>query len=92
MMKSISEKSRQLYDLMIRKGYPQEFSALIASELRIEFTATRMIGYINRSELQPLEEVADEMFAILSDRNRITQKHILEHAQAKINEMHRNQE
>ena len=86
-----AEKSRQLYELMIRKGYPQEFSALIAREMRTEFTATRMIGYISKSAVLPLEEVADEMLAILSDRDRITQKHILEHAQAKINEMYRNQ-
>ena len=39
-----------------------------------------------------MEEVADEMLAILSDRDRITQKHMLEHAQAKINEMYRNQQ
>ena len=88
---TISEKSRQLYELMVRKGYPENFAALIASEMHTEFTAGRMLGYIARSEKLPLEEVADEMLAILSDRDRITQKHILEHAQSKINEMYRNQ-
>ena len=88
---AISEKSRQLYDLMIDKGYPEDFAALIVSEMHTDFTATRMIGYIARCGNVPLEEVADEMMAILSDRDRITQKHMLEHAQAKINEMYRNQ-
>lgn len=86
-----SPKSNELYELMLRKGYPKDFSALIAGEMRTDFTAGRMIGYIARSERLPLEEVADEMLAILSDRDRITQKHILEHAQSKINEMYRNQ-
>ena len=84
-------KPQQLYELMLRKGYPQEFSTMIVGELHTDFTATRMIGYISRSDKLPLEEVADEMLAILSDRDRIAQKHILEHAQAKINEMYRNQ-
>ena len=87
----MSDKSRQLYELMISKGYPEEFAALIAGELHTDFTASRMIGYISRSARLPLEEVADEMLAILSDRDRIIEKHMLEHAQAKINEMYRNQ-
>ena len=87
----LKEKSRQLYELMIKKGDPEDFAALIASEMHTEFTATRMIGYIARSGRLSLEEVADEMLAILSDRERIIQKHMLEHAQAKINEMYRDQ-
>ena len=76
---AISEKSRQLYDLMIEKGYPEDFAGLIASEMHTDFTATRMIGYIARSSKTSLEEVADKMLAILSDRDRITQKHMSEH-------------
>ena len=63
---TISEKSRILYDLMIEKGYPEDFAGLIASEMHTDFTATRMIGYIARSGRVPLEEAADEMLAILS--------------------------
>ena len=84
-------KSRQLYELMLRKGYPEDFSALIASEMRTDFTAGRMIGYISRSGRVSLEEAADEMLAILSDRDRISQKHQLEYAQSKINELYRTQ-
>jgi hypothetical protein len=51
-----------------------------------------MMGYLAKSDVLPLEEVADEMLAILSDRDRIMQKHQTEYAQAKINEMYRNQE
>lgn len=90
-MKKISEQSTQLYELMVRKGYPEDFAALIATELNTEFTAARMIGYISKNRKLPMEEVADEMLAILSDRDRIIQKHISEQAQARINEMYRNQ-
>ncbi|MBQ9061174.1 MAG: hypothetical protein IJ128_08520 [Firmicutes bacterium] len=76
---------------MVRKGYPRDFAALIAQEMHTEFTENRMIGYIARSGLLPPEEVADEMLAILSDRDRIRDKHILEHAQQSINEMYRKQ-
>ena len=34
-------KSQQLYNLMLRKGYPQEFSAMISAEFHTDFTATR---------------------------------------------------
>ena len=75
---------------MMRKGYPEAFSRIIASEMSTDFTADRMISYIGRNNLRPLEEVADEMLAIMSDRDRIRDKHIAEHAQAKINDLYRN--
>ena len=84
----MTEKSIELYNLMVRKGYPEEFAGLIAKELPTEFTAGRMMGYILRGE-HSLEDVADEMLAILSDRDRIVSKHKLEYAQAGINELYR---
>ena len=81
---------RELYELMIRKGYPEDFSRLVSTELHTEFTGKRMIGYIAAREgALPLEEVADEMMAILSDRERLIKKHISENAQNYINEMYR---
>ncbi len=82
-------KSEILYKLMLRKGYPEAFSRLISVEMSTDYTADRMISYIGRSGMRPLEEVADEMLAIQSDRNRIREKHISEHAQAKVNELYR---
>ena len=84
----MTEKSRQLYNYMVAKGYPPEFAMLIAKELPTEFTSERMIRYISRGE-HTLEEVADEMLAILSDRDRIRDKHQLEYNQSKINELYR---
>lgn len=37
-----------------------------------------MIGYLSHYKKLPLEEIVDEMLAILNDRNRIMQKHDLE--------------
>ena len=73
---------------MVKKGYPEPFSELIAKELSTDFTATRMMGYISKG-WHSLEEVADEMLAILSDRDRIREKHELEYNQSKINELYR---
>lgn len=77
-MKARSEKSMELYDIMIRRGYPEEFCDAITKNLNTDFTAKRMIGYLSHYQRLSLEEIADEMLAILSDRNRIIQKKELE--------------
>ena len=83
------EKSRLLYELMLRKGYPEAFSRLICAEMNTDFTAERMISYISRGKHR-LEDVADEMLAIMDLREHIKNKHISEHAQSAINELYRN--
>ena len=62
----------------------------MATELQTEFTSKRMLGYIKvHDEVLPLEEVADEMMAILNDRERLKNKHIAENAQAAVNRWYR---
>ena len=85
----MTEKSRQVYDLMVHKGYPEGFAAVVASEMHTDFTAGRMLGYIAANKVLPLEVVADEMLAILSDRDKLVDKHVSEYAQGKINELYR---
>jgi Flp pilus assembly CpaF family ATPase len=85
----MSEKSKLLYDLMLRKGYPEAFTRLICAEMNTDFTAERMMSYISRGEHR-LEDVADEMLAIQELREKIKDKHISEHAQASINDLYRN--
>ena len=77
-MKPKSEKSIELYNLMLQRGYPEQFCDEVTKNLNTDFTAKRMIGYILYYQKLPLEEVVDEMLAILSDRNRIMQKKELE--------------
>ena len=82
-------KSKLLYDMMLRKGYPEEFSRLICAEMNTDFTAEKMMRYIS-GEKKRLEDVADEMLAILDLRDRLINKHLTEHAQNSINDLYRN--
>lgn len=77
-MKPKSKKSIELYDIMVRRGYPEEFCDLITRNLNTDFTANRMIGYLSHYKKLPMEEIVDEMLAILSDRNMIMQKKEME--------------
>ena len=84
-MKPKSEKSIELYHIMTERGYPEEFCDVITRNLNTDFTASRMIGYLCHYSDLPPEEIADEMLAILSDRNRIMQKKELESNNAEWN-------
>lgn len=86
-----SERTKELYKVLLSKGYPKEFCAEIAYKyMNTDYTATRMLGYLYRVSDPKLEDLADEMVSILSDRDRIIQKKEAEHAQAVISEMYRN--
>lgn len=71
---------------MIQRGYPEVFCDEVTKNLNTDFTATRMLGYLSHYRKLPMEEIADEMLAILSDRNRIMQKKNLENVNASWNE------
>ena len=58
--------------------------------MNTDYTATRMLGYLYRVSDPRIEDLVDEMLAILRDRDAIIQKKELEHAQAVINEIYRN--
>lgn len=88
-MKERTELSMQLYDILLKRGYPEALCELITRNLNTDYTATRMIGYLSHYSELPELEIVDEMLAILSDRNAIMQKKEVEHTQAKINEMYR---
>ena len=85
----MSEKSKLLYELMLRKGYPEEFSRLICAQMSTDFTAERMMYYVSGPKKR-LEDVADEMIAIKDLRDRLIDKHITEHANRSINDLYRN--
>ena len=85
-MKPRTEKSMELYHMMLKRGYPEEFCDQVTKNLNTDWTAQRMIGYLSHYKKLPMEEIVDEMLAILSDRNRIMQKKELEHANAAWNE------
>ena len=61
-----SEKTDELYRLLLEKGYPKEFCQEVAyKNLNTDYTATRMIGYLYRISDPKIEMLVDEMLAIL---------------------------
>ena len=86
-----SERTDELYKVLLDRGYPKEFCVEIAyRNMNTDYTATRMLGYLYRVSDPRIEDLVDEMLAILSDRDAIIQKKEMEHAQAVINEIYRN--
>ena len=86
-----SERTDELYQVLLDRGYPKKFCAEVAyRNMNTDYTATRMLGYLYRVSEPRIEDLVDEMFAILSDRDVIIRKKEMEHAQAVMNEMYRN--
>lgn len=87
----VSERTNELYKVLLDRGYSKEFCAEIAyRNMNTDYTATRMLGYLYRVSNPRIEDLVDEMLAILSDRDAIIRKKEMEHAQAVINEIYRN--
>ena len=60
-----SERTEELYKLLLSKGYPKEFCAEIAyKNMNTDYTATRMLGYLYRVTEPRIEDLVDEMLAI----------------------------
>ena len=86
-----SERTDELYQLLLQKGYHRELCAEIAyRHMNTDYTATRMLGYLYRVSDPKVEDLVDEMLAILSDRQQIIQKKEMEQAQAVMNDVYRN--
>lgn len=81
-----SPLSLELYNELENRGYPEEFCEAISFELNTDYTARRMLGYLNHFGVLKMEDVVDEMLGILSDRETYIKKKILEHDNAKWNE------
>ena len=70
------EKARndELYRALKEKDYPDDFCREIAyNQIRTDYTATRMLGYLYRTSNPRAEDVVDEMLAIFSDRDAVMQ-------------------
>ena len=78
---------KELIETIVRMGYPEEFGAAVADNLRTEKTMGRMIGYLRHARPRSMEEIADEMLAIMEDRERWIQKKSAEYYNMKYNEM-----
>ena len=78
---------KELVDTLEKMGYPPEFGMAIASELGIEMTLRRMIGYLRNARPRSAEKIADEMLAICDDRERWRKKKAAEFYNSKYNEL-----
>ncbi len=78
--------ARELIDTITRMGYPEDFGIAVAQNLRTEKTMSRMIGYLRNAKPGSAEEIADEMLAIMDDRERWIQKKSAEYYNRKHNE------
>ena len=86
-----TEKSGELMKELLKKGYPEEFCREVTYKyLNTDFTAGRMIGYLRKMPVLKIEDCVDEMLAILSDRDRIAEKHRMLEAQAVMNDVYLN--
>ena len=78
---------RELIGTIVRMGYPEEFGKLIARNLGSEKTMRRMTAYLHSAKPRSAEEIADEMLAIMSDRERWIRKKKAEEPNARYNEL-----
>ncbi|MBR3188116.1 MAG: hypothetical protein IKF59_08765 [Lachnospiraceae bacterium] len=78
---------RELIGTIVRMGYPEEFGKLIARNLGSEKTMRRMTAYLHSAKPRSAGEIADEMLAIMSDRERWIRKKKAEEANARYNEL-----
>ncbi len=78
MSKRRSPKSRELFQILLNRGYPEVFCQEVANSLNTDFTAERMIGYLSYFETVRVEDLVDEMYAILSERDRFIEKKLTE--------------
>lgn len=84
-------RPEELYKVLVSKGYEEGLCREIAYKyMNTDYTATRMLGYLYRMTQPRVEDLVDEMLAILSDRDQIIRKKEMEQAQAVINEIYRN--
>ena len=84
---SWKEAYRELLEKIVRMGYPEEFGKVIARNLGSEKTMRRMTAYLYSAKPRSAEEIADEMLAIMSDRERWIAKKEAEKANARYNEI-----
>ena len=61
-----TERTDELYKVLLTKGYPKELCAEIAyKNLNTDYTATRMLGYLYRYTEPRLEDVMRFSFTLI---------------------------
>ncbi len=81
-----AKTAAQLIYILKVMGYPEDFGKAIASQLRTEKAMRRMIGYLRQAKPKHPEEIADEMLAIMEEREAWIRKKSAEYYNQKYNE------
>lgn len=79
-------ETKHLIQAVTEAGFPAEFGEILASELGGPWSLRRMSAWIYRARPTSMEQVADELVAILEERHRIVDKITTEQANAGWNE------
>ena len=69
-------------------GYPEEFGVVLAVELRSDNAMARMTSYLRQAQPQSPEEIADEMLAIVSQRDAWVERKKSQWADSRVNEFY----
>lgn len=77
------ERAR-LVSAVVDLGFPEEFGLVLAVELGGEASMRRMASYLEGVRPSRPEDVADELVAILADRERWVGRRMSEHANASL--------
>lgn len=65
-------------------GYPEELGYALAAGLGGEWSMKRMAGYLRGARPRSMEEIADEMVAILDHRRSIVERKRAEQSQEQL--------
>lgn len=82
-----SERAREAARLVAAVaglGFPEEFGQVLARELGGPWSMRRMTSYLLGARPTRPEDVADELVAILAERDRLVEQHRSEHANASV--------
>lgn len=62
---------------LLQMGFSDAFARLVGEQLNTDFTARQMLGYLRDAQPKTMEAVADEMLGILSLRDKLVERKIL---------------
>ena len=74
----------ELVAAVVKLGFPPEFGSVIAEQLGGEKSMRHMTSYLRGAKPRSMEEVADELLAILEQRSSWVEHKISERANASI--------
>lgn len=76
------ELARAVVREIERCGFPREFGYVVTRELGGPWSLTRMLGYLRGVRPTSADDIADELLAILADRDRIVRQQQAEQSNA----------